>query len=169
MGTFSNWIKPFFWVKNHGFLSWQFCGESNLNQSGKDKIYNFPGVEPLSLWLVDIIIWTRGVKKKEKWQRTRAYRRENRNKTVKIRTNDPENYIRKFAILVGLCRVKVKVTCISHWHFRFQHQQLLLWLLSSTRTEVQYLEIVFCDFPILFNTIRETTICTLQTLTFESM
>ena len=48
------------------------------------------------------------MKKQEKWKRTCASRRENRNNPVKIRQYDPSNYVRKSTSLVGLCRGKTE-------------------------------------------------------------
>ena len=85
MGAFSTWMKSL-GQNNHGFVSWWFWRELNLEQNGQDKFFNFllkKGVEPLSVWLGKEIIWTWVVKKQEKWKRSRAYRREYRNKRSK--------------------------------------------------------------------------------------
>ena len=38
MGAFSIWMKSL-GQNNHGFLSWQFCRELNLEQNGLDKFF----------------------------------------------------------------------------------------------------------------------------------
>ena len=81
MGTFSNWMKS-------GKTNTDFHPDSFVENSIRYKMiwisfFDYTGVKPLSVWLVEEIIWTWVVKKQERWERTSAYWRENRQKRSK--------------------------------------------------------------------------------------